>query len=112
MIRAPRAACASSLGRQSGSSVLTDPPPMNDKGPRHGEWDGEQHIGGNQFAGGSGGTGTAGLGGRAGPYRLDVGQDVHMLSEEQKRAQRALLACVLNECWRSFVWHVYAFLAP
>ena len=48
------------------------PPPMKEGGPTHGDWDGKQHIGGNRFAGGSGGTGTAGLGGRAGPYRLDV----------------------------------------
>ena len=57
---------------------------MADKGPTHGEWDGAQHIGGNKFAGGSGGTGTAGLGGRAGPYRLDVGQEIVELSEAQK----------------------------
>ena len=30
------------------------------------------------------GTGTAGLGGRAGPYRLDKGQDIYLLSEEEK----------------------------
>ena len=60
------------------------PPEMNPAGPKHGEWDGKQHMGGNKFAGGSGGTGTAGLGGRGGPYRLDVGQDVHLLSEAEK----------------------------
>ena len=71
------------LGRdQMGESHK--PPPMPDKGPRHGDWDGKQHMGGNRYAGGSGGTGTAGLGGRAGPYRLDVGQDVHMLNEDEK----------------------------
>jgi len=36
--------------------------------------------------GGSGGSGTAGIGGRAGSYRLDVGQDLVMLSEEEKGA--------------------------
>ena len=42
------------------------PAEMPDGGPTHGEWDGDEHIGGNQFAGGSGGSGTAGLGGRGG----------------------------------------------
>ena len=54
--------------------------------PKHGDWDGRQHIGGNKWAGGTGGSGTAGLGGRGGPYRLDVGQKIVMLSEEQKQA--------------------------
>ena len=36
------------------------PPEMASGGPKHGKWDGQEHIGGNQFAGGSGGTGTAG----------------------------------------------------
>ena len=38
----------------------TRPPDMAPGGPKHGKWDGQEHIGGNQFAGGSGGTGTAG----------------------------------------------------
>ena len=76
--------------------------------PTAGNWDGRQHIGegpwdggsglgGNQSGGpksaprstdraGSGGSGTAGIGGRAGPYRLDVGQELRMLSEEEKGA--------------------------
>ncbi|CAE7027981.1 unnamed protein product [Symbiodinium natans] len=53
--------------------------------PRAGNWDGRQHIGEGPWDGGSGGTGTAGIGGRAGPYRLDVGQDLVMLTEEQKK---------------------------
>lgn len=73
----------SEVGRALGEDHK--PPPMKEGGPKHGEFDGKQHIGGNRFAGGSGGTGTAGLGGRAGPYRLDVGQDIHMLSEEEKK---------------------------
>ncbi|CAE7780682.1 unnamed protein product [Symbiodinium sp. CCMP2592] len=52
--------------------------------PRAGNWDGRQHIGEGPWDGGSGGTGTAGIGGRAGPYRLDVGQELVMLTEEQK----------------------------
>ena len=53
--------------------------------PRAGNWDGRQHIGEGPWDGGSGGTGTAGIGGRAGPYRLDVGQELVLLSEEQKK---------------------------
>lgn len=61
------------------------PPEMAPGGPTHGKWDGQEHIGGNQFAGGSGGTGTAGLGGRWGPYRLDVGQKLVQVSEDAKQ---------------------------
>ena len=53
--------------------------------PRAGNWDGRQHLGEGPWDGGSGGTGTAGIGGRAGPYRLDVGQELVMLTEEQKK---------------------------
>jgi hypothetical protein len=67
-----------------GGKAEKKPPPMPDGGPKRGEWDGKPHVGGNKYAGGTGGTGTAGLGGRAGPYRLDVGQRVHMLSEAEK----------------------------
>ena len=45
------------LGRQLGSEHT--PPAMPEDGPKHGEWDGQQHMGGNRFAGGSGGTGGA-----------------------------------------------------
>ena len=69
---------------QGVSSAAAPPPPIAEGGPAHGAWDGEQHIGGNRFAGGSGGTGTAGLGGRWGPYRLDVGQELVMVSEASK----------------------------
>jgi len=41
-------------------------------------------IGGNTWAGGTGGSDTAGLGGRGGPYRLDLGHPVHQISEEMK----------------------------
>ena len=60
------------------------PAPMPEQ-PKHGDWDGNHHVGGNKWAGGTGGTGTAGLGGRGGPYRLDVGQKIKMLSEDQVR---------------------------
>eukprot|EP00931_Biecheleriopsis_adriatica_P049533 TRINITY_DN28660_c0_g1_i1.p1 TRINITY_DN28660_c0_g1~~TRINITY_DN28660_c0_g1_i1.p1 ORF type:complete len:1540 (+),score=355.44 TRINITY_DN28660_c0_g1_i1:29-4621(+) len=62
-----------------------NPPEMREGGPKHGEWDGQEHIGGNMFAGGSGGTGTAGLGGRWGPYRLDVGQKLVHVPEDKKQ---------------------------
>ena len=54
--------------------------------PTKGNWDGRQHIGEGPWDAGSGGTGTAGIGGRAGSYRLDAGQELHMLSEEEKAA--------------------------
>ncbi|KAH8060145.1 ATPase [Aureococcus anophagefferens] len=44
------------------------------------------HIGEGPWDGGTGGSGTAGIGGRAGPYRLDVGQELRVLSEEEKGA--------------------------
>lgn len=55
--------------------------------PKHGKVDPENkpHVGGNQWAGGTGGSDTAGLGGRGGPYRLDLGHPVHQISEEMKQ---------------------------
>ncbi|XP_012262209.2 von Willebrand factor A domain-containing protein 8 [Athalia rosae] len=57
-------------------------------GPKHGKVDpkNEPHVGGNQWAGGTGGRDTAGLGGKGGPYRLDAGHTVHQLSDEEKNA--------------------------
>ena len=54
--------------------------------PKFGKWDekNEAHVGGNQWAGGTGGSDTAGLGGRGGPYRLDRGHKVHQVSDEAK----------------------------
>jgi hypothetical protein len=53
---------------------------------KHGKHDptGDPHVGGNTWAGGTGGSDTAGLGGRGGPYRLDLGHDVHQVSDEAK----------------------------
>eukprot|EP00755_Sulcionema_specki_P015420 Sspe_Gene.9679::Locus_3257_Transcript_1_1_Confidence_1.000_Length_5642::g.9679::m.9679 len=55
---------------------------------KHGKVDPDNtpHVGGNQWAGGTGGTDTAGLGGKVGPYRLDAGHPVHRVSEEAKKA--------------------------
>ncbi|XP_059607607.1 von Willebrand factor A domain-containing protein 8 [Phlebotomus argentipes] len=55
-------------------------------GPKHGKVDpkNDPHVGGNTWAGGSGGRDTAGLGGKGGPYRLDSGNPVHQLSDEEK----------------------------
>ena len=69
------------------------PAGMPSDGPKHGAWDDEAHMGGNMFAGGSGGSGTAGLGGRGGPYRLDVGQQLgHMTQQEKDAVDDASLA--------------------
>jgi len=70
-------------GKSDKVGTKEDPPEMKKHGPKHGEWDGKQHIGGNRFAGGSGGTGTAGLGGRWGPYRLDANQDLVMVPQDK-----------------------------
>jgi von Willebrand factor A domain-containing protein 8 len=50
-------------------------------GPKVGKVDPKNtpHVGGNQWAGGTGGRDTAGLGGRGGPYRLDAGHTVHQV---------------------------------
>ena len=56
------------------------PPPLKD--PVHGQVDPENapHVGGSNWAGGTGGSNTAGLGGRGGPYRLDAGHSQYRLS--------------------------------
>ncbi|XP_062313090.1 von Willebrand factor A domain-containing protein 8 [Osmerus eperlanus] len=56
--------------------------------PKHGKVDPKNapHVGGNQWAGGTGGRDTAGLGGRGGPYRLDAGHKVHQVSQAEKDA--------------------------
>ena len=54
--------------------------------PKEGQWDdkNEAHVGGSNWAGGTGGSNTAGLGGRGGPYRLDRGHKIHQVSDEMK----------------------------
>ncbi|TPX58575.1 hypothetical protein PhCBS80983_g03058 [Powellomyces hirtus] len=60
-------------------------PPPEASGPKHGKTDDKAHVGGNQWAGGSGGSDTAGIGGRGGPYRLHKkGQPIVRLTDEQK----------------------------
>ncbi|KAJ1114524.1 hypothetical protein NDU88_002760 [Pleurodeles waltl] len=56
--------------------------------PKHGKVDPDNtpHVGGNQWAGGTGGRDTAGLGGKGGPYRLDAGHKVHQVSQAEKDA--------------------------
>ncbi|XP_029314557.1 LOW QUALITY PROTEIN: von Willebrand factor A domain-containing protein 8 [Cottoperca gobio] len=56
--------------------------------PKHGKVDANNapHVGGNQWAGGTGGRDTAGLGGKGGPYRLDAGHKVYQVSQEEKDA--------------------------
>jgi hypothetical protein len=85
--------------------VSHSPPPLSM--PKEGKWDdkNEAHVGGNQWAGGTGGSDTAGLGGRGGPYRLDRGHKVSQVSdemkaevsEEAKRAARAMAEAGLKE---------------
>ncbi|CAF3738770.1 unnamed protein product [Rotaria sordida] len=57
-------------------------------GPKHGKVDpaNNPHVGGNQWAGGSGGRDTAGLGGIGGPYRLDSGHQVYQVPDDVKAA--------------------------
>ncbi|XP_041662632.1 von Willebrand factor A domain-containing protein 8 isoform X2 [Cheilinus undulatus] len=56
--------------------------------PKHGKIDPNNapHVGGNQWAGGTGGRDTAGLGGKGGPYRLDAGHKVYQISQAEKDA--------------------------
>ncbi|XP_014326008.2 von Willebrand factor A domain-containing protein 8 [Xiphophorus maculatus] len=56
--------------------------------PKHGKIDASNapHVGGNQWAGGTGGRDTAGLGGKGGPYRLDAGHKVYQVSQAEKDA--------------------------
>uniref|UniRef100_A0A673I9E9 VWFA domain-containing protein n=1 Tax=Sinocyclocheilus rhinocerous TaxID=307959 RepID=A0A673I9E9_9TELE len=56
--------------------------------PKHGKIDPRNapHVGGNQWAGGTGGRDTAGLGGKGGPYRLDAGHKVYQISQVEKDA--------------------------
>ncbi|GLD75475.1 von Willebrand factor A domain-containing protein 8, partial [Lates japonicus] len=56
--------------------------------PKHGKIDPNNapHVGGNQWAGGTGGRDTAGLGGKGGPYRLDAGHKVYQVSQTEKDA--------------------------
>ncbi|XP_065149109.1 von Willebrand factor A domain-containing protein 8 [Paramisgurnus dabryanus] len=56
--------------------------------PKHGKFDPKNapHVGGNQWAGGTGGRDTAGLGGKGGPYRLDAGHKVYQISQVEKDA--------------------------
>jgi von Willebrand factor A domain-containing protein 8 len=59
----------------------TSPNPPASSMPKFGRWDENNaiHVGGNQWAGGTGGSDTAGLGGRGGPFRLDRGKTHHSL---------------------------------
>jgi von Willebrand factor A domain-containing protein 8 len=72
------------LRRNQEGGESSTPPPLGD--PKRGKWDekNEAHVGGNQWAGGTGGSDTAGLGGRGGPYRLDRGHKVYQVSDESK----------------------------
>jgi MoxR-like ATPase len=93
------------LGGRDSDGHSSSPPPLSM--PKRGKWDedNEVHVGGNQWAGGTGGSDTAGIGGRGGPYRLDRGHKVHQVSDEAKaqvseeatRAARAIARKALKE---------------
>eukprot|EP01065_Artemidia_motanka_P007771 TRINITY_DN1388_c0_g1_i1.p1 TRINITY_DN1388_c0_g1~~TRINITY_DN1388_c0_g1_i1.p1 ORF type:complete len:1934 (+),score=667.32 TRINITY_DN1388_c0_g1_i1:133-5802(+) len=84
-------------GGEEGEAVAVEQKPLQmqysnskvqPKDLKHGKEDPDNtpHVGGNQWAGGTGGTDTAGLGGKIGPYRLDKGHPVHQVSDEAKRS--------------------------
>ena len=93
------------LGERRTDGYSEFPPELRE--PKLGKWDdkNEAHVGGNQWAGGTGGSDTAGLGGRGGPYRLDRGHKVHQVSDEAKsqvteeaaRAAKAMAEKALKE---------------
>lgn len=66
----------------NGNEAKSQSPPSSSM-PKFGRWDdnNEPHVGGNQWAGGTGGSDTAGLGGRGGPFRLDRGESTTSLSK-------------------------------
>ena len=86
----------------------TKPPPRM-QGPKHGEVDDLEHVGGNTFAGGSGGSDTAGMGGIGGPFRLQsrfgvfqVSDEIkRSVSEEAKRAAREMGEAIYNDKLRN-----------
>ncbi|KAL8625507.1 hypothetical protein ACOMHN_014596 [Nucella lapillus] len=55
---------------------------------KHGQVDPQNtpHVGGGNWAGGTGGSNTAGLGGFGGPYRLDAGNQVFQVPDWEKEA--------------------------
>ena len=76
------------INKRGPEGTSSSPPELSM--PKQGKWDdkNEAHVGGNQWAGGTGGSDTAGLGGRGGPYRLDRGHKVHQVSDEAKAQVR------------------------
>jgi hypothetical protein len=79
-VQLPAGTALAGRGREGGIST----PRTRTSSPKHGKETTEAHVGGNQWAGGTGGSDTAGLGGRGGPYRLDLGHKVHQVSDEMK----------------------------
>ena len=84
MLKAGRNLSVEFSDHRAKDGVSHSPPPLSM--PKEGKWDAqnEAHVGGNQWAGGTGGSDTAGLGGRGGPYRLDRGHNVSQVSDEKK----------------------------
>ena len=83
--------------RDGGEGKSWNPPALD--APKFGQWDdkNEAHVGGSNWAGGTGGSNTAGLGGRGGPYRLDRGHKVHQVTDEAKAAVSEEAATVARE---------------
>lgn len=83
-VRLPAAQSSTEFGGGRDGGIST--PKTRTSDPKHGKEDpnNEPHVGGNTWAGGTGGSDTAGLGGRGGPYRLDLGHKVHQVSDEMK----------------------------
>ncbi|XP_011270078.1 hypothetical protein CAOG_08496 [Capsaspora owczarzaki ATCC 30864] len=81
------------IDRPSGKDVTS---------PKHGKVDpkNEPHVGGNQWAGGTGGRDTAGLGGKGGPYRLDAGHTVHQVPQVEKDAVPPEVSAAAREMGR------------
>jgi len=75
------------ITKEQRSMMNKSDPRTNIGSPKHGKVDphNKPHVGGNTWAGGTGGSDTAGMGGRGGPYRLDLGHDVHQVSDEAKQ---------------------------
>ena len=72
------------MNREGGRST-----PRTDVGaPKHGKEDDKPHVGGNQWAGGTGGSDTAGLGGRGG--RIDWIKAIRFIKFQMKKKQKYL----------------------
>ena len=72
--------------QRSAANDRLSTPKTRASNPKYGQVDPDNvpHVGGNNWAGGTGGSDTAGLGGRGGYMRLDANHPVHQVSDEMK----------------------------